>query len=73
MERYELSPIIERLDIIEKIDGFRIGSTAALSEKITPYHIDMGTSFIPTVPPSLTRLRLGKWLRKCGIQVLPLY
>ena len=24
----------------------------------------MGASFIPTVPPSLARLRLGKWLRK---------
>ena len=33
------------------------------------YH-DVGASFIPTVPPSLSRLRLGKWLRKliwkCG-------
>jgi len=27
------------------------------------YH-DVGASFIPTVPPSVTRLRLGKWLRK---------
>ena len=26
------------------------------------YH-DVGASFIPTVPPSVIRLRLGKWLR----------
>jgi len=24
----------------------------------------VSASFIPTVPPSFTRLRLGKWLRK---------
>jgi len=27
------------------------------------YH-NLVASFIPTVPPSLPRLRLGKWLRK---------
>jgi hypothetical protein len=27
------------------------------------YH-DVGASFIPTIPPSFTWLRLGKWLRK---------
>jgi len=27
------------------------------------YH-DVGASFIPTIPPSFIRLRLGKWLRK---------
>jgi len=26
--------------------------------------LDVGASFIPTVPPSINRLRLGKWLRK---------
>jgi len=27
-------------------------------------YYDVGASFIPTVPPSFSRLRLGKWLRK---------
>ena len=61
MERYELSPIIERLDRIEKIDGFRIGSTDALSEKITPYHIDVVLLSSQPYPRHLPRLRKLIW------------